>query len=72
MSQFDRVIDRIRALPEESQKEAARLLELWLEDAPASLLTDAQWALVQSRLASPSNVSAHEEVVQALSAKFRA
>lgn len=73
MSDLDRILTRIRALPDEQQAQAAHLLEDFLEErASGSLLTDAQWAEVKARLSKPGEMVEHDAVVTELREKFGA
>jgi hypothetical protein len=63
MKELDRVLERLRAMPEEKQAEAALLLEDFLDEQEhGSLVTDEQWEEVTRRLAAPDELIDHEEV----------
>lgn len=68
MTKLDLVLARIRQLPPEEQEALAEQIEYALDhQRSGSLLTDEQWAEVDSALADESEpTSAHEEVFSRL------
>lgn len=70
MSKLDLVIERVRKLPPERQEALAVQIDFLLEDETQdSILTDAQWARVETALADRGEpVSTHEDVFDRLEA----
>ena len=68
MTKLDLVLARIRQLPPEEQEALAEQIEYALDHRRSgSLLTDEQWAEVDSALADESEpISTHEEVFSRL------
>ncbi|MBL8551111.1 MAG: hypothetical protein JNJ73_14080 [Hyphomonadaceae bacterium] len=64
MTKLDRVIERLRALPEDEQDRLAAEIQFLIDDAdePVSLLTSEQEAELLARLSAPDDYATDEEV----------
>lgn len=71
MTRLESVISMLRALPEDQQEAWARHIEFALRQDGDSLLTEAQWAEMDRRLAdNDAEVVPHEDVVARMRAKY--
>ena len=72
MTKLDLVVERIRQLPPDRQEAMAVEMEFLLRDeGSGNLLTDEQWAEVQSELDDPNpELIPHEQVVTEFEKKF--
>jgi hypothetical protein len=70
MTQLERTIERLQALPEERQNALAAHIETLLDaEADDDLLTPEDWAEIERRLDAETADIAHEDVVAAFEAR---
>lgn len=71
MTRLESVISLLRSLPEDQQEAWAQHIELAMRQDRELLLTEAQWAEVDRRLAdNDAEVVPHEEVAARMRAKY--